>query len=219
MDCCQGIERQFDSREAASRLRAYQKRGPSKTTRILLAALEAQGIADTTLLDIGGGVGDIELALLRAGIIRSATAVDASAAYLATAKAEAARLGYGDRVAYHHGDFVDLAPEIAPAGFVTLDRVICCYRDMPALVGASASKADRLYGVVYPRDSWWVRLLLGMANGLLGISGRSFRVFAHPTSAVDDAVRAAGLEQCVHRFAGVWQICVYQRVRAANGAA
>lgn len=217
MNCrqCQGLEQQFDPRTAAKELRAYQKHGPAKTTRILLDAIEAEGVAGATLLDIGGGIGDIQLALLRAGI-QSATAVDASSAYLEAARAEGARQGYAERVAYHHGNFVDLAPQLALADIVTLDRVICCYHDMPALVGASAAKAQRLYGAVYPRDTWWVRTAFALMNRVLRISGRSFRIFAHPTHAVDAVVRAAGLEQRMRRVAGVWQIVVYQRVPATD---
>src|SRR5947199_213845 len=79
-----------------------------------------------------------------------ATDVDASAAYLAAAREEAARQGHAERVAYHHGNFVDLAATLPPADIVTLDRVICCYHDMPALVERSSAKAARLYGLVYP---------------------------------------------------------------------
>ena len=77
--------------------------------------------------------------------------MEASAAYLAAAREETARRGHTDRLKAHHGDFVALAPEIPSADIVTLDRVICCYRDMPALVAQSAARARKLYGVVYPR--------------------------------------------------------------------
>jgi hypothetical protein len=56
-------------------------------------------------------------------------------------------------MSFQYGDFVALAPALSAADVVTLDRVICCYDDMPALVGRSAALAERLYGVVYPRDT------------------------------------------------------------------
>ena len=117
---------------------------------------ESTDYRGATLLDIGGGVGVAQLDLLSAGL-RSATDVDASSAYLDVAREEAQRRGYSERVSYRHGDLVALAPEIEPADIVTLDRVICCYHDMPALVRASAAKARRLYGLVYPHDAWWTR--------------------------------------------------------------
>ena len=39
-----------------------------------------------------------------------------------------------DRVRYEVGDFVALAPDVEPADVVALDRVVCCYPDMAALV-------------------------------------------------------------------------------------
>ena len=33
---------------------------------------------------------------------------------------------------------------------LTLDRVICCYPDMQKLVGLSAKRARKLYGLIYP---------------------------------------------------------------------
>jgi 23S rRNA G2069 N7-methylase RlmK/C1962 C5-methylase RlmI len=51
--------------------------------------------------------------LLAAGVAE-ATSVDASASYLAVAREESDRRGYGGRVTYCHGDFVELAESIPP---------------------------------------------------------------------------------------------------------
>ncbi len=69
MSCaqCQGIERMFDRRAAERELRQYRAAGPGGTTRLLIDALKAEGVAGLTLLDIGGGVGAIQHELLRAG--------------------------------------------------------------------------------------------------------------------------------------------------------
>ncbi|SRR6266511_256804 len=129
MDCCQchGIEAQFDQAEAERKLREYRRRGPTPTTRILLDALLAENIQGLTLLDIGGGIGAIQHALLKAGV-SCAVDVDASSAYLSAAKTEAARQGHLECVSYHRGNVVDLANGMAPADIVMLDRVICCYQ-------------------------------------------------------------------------------------------
>jgi magnesium-protoporphyrin O-methyltransferase len=212
MDCCQcaGIESQFDRRAAERRLRSYRSGGPPRSTRILLDALVAEGVVDMKLLDIGGGIGIIQHELLKHGAAR-ATNVDASQAYLEAARAEATRQGYADRTTFHHGNFVSLADEIATADIVTLDRVICCYHDMPALVGRSSAKATRLYGLVYPRDTWWVRAGVKAENAVLWLERTPFRVFAHRSTEVDAVVRRNGLEQRFKRNAGLWQIVVYAR--------
>src|SRR5579859_2167789 len=160
---CQGIERFFNQRVAERQLKQYRRRGPDTTTRLLIAALRREGVDGLTLLDIGGGIGAVQFELFKAGVT-SATDVDASSGYLAAARAEAEREQVAGRVEYRHGDFVDMAADVARAGVVTLDRVICCYHDMRALVGTSAAKANKLYGVVYPRDVWWTRATLAVGN-------------------------------------------------------
>jgi 2-polyprenyl-3-methyl-5-hydroxy-6-metoxy-1,4-benzoquinol methylase len=219
MDCCQcrGIESQFNQAEAERKLREYRRRGPARTTRILLDALMAEHIQGLTLLDIGGGVGAIQHALLKAGVSR-AVDVDASSAYLSAAKTEATRLGHADRVGYQHGNFVDVADSIPPAGIVTLDRVICCYHDMPALVDRSAAKAARLYGLVYPRDVWWVRAGVRAANAMLWMERTTFRIFAHSRIAIDAVVRRNGLERIFTRDAGLWQVVIYARHKEQSAA-
>jgi magnesium-protoporphyrin O-methyltransferase len=212
MSCCQcqGIERLFDRREAQRKLDAYARHGPDRTTRLMLDAVKAAGVEGATLLDIGGGVGVAQLELLAAGV-RGATDVDASSAYLDVAREEARRRGYGEQVSYRHGDFVALAPEIEPADIVTLDRVICCYHDMRALVRASAAKARRLYGLVYPRDAWWTRGYSATENMVFRVRRHSYRSFVHPTRLVDAVVRGAGLERRALHQGAFWQVVLYVR--------
>lgn len=208
---CQGIEGIFNQRQAERQLKGYRKRGPAKTTRMLISALEAEGVGGLTLLDIGGGIGAIQLGLLKAGVT-SATDVDASTGYIATARTAAEGEGLAERIVYRHGDFTALAPDVAPAGIVTLDRVICCYHDMRGLVSQSAAKAAKLYGVVYPRDTWWTRAFITVGNFFLRLRRDSFRAFVHPTAAVDALVRGSGLTPTFYRTAGPWQIVVYARL-------
>jgi magnesium-protoporphyrin O-methyltransferase len=207
---CQGIERLFGRREALRKLQAYARHGPDRTTRLLLDAVKAQKIEGATLLDIGGGIGVAHLELLSAGL-RSATDVDASSAYLDVAREEARRRGYTERVTYHRGDFVALAPKIEPADIVTLDRVICCYHDMPALVTASAAKARLLYGLVYPRDAWWTRCYSASENMMFRMRRHPYRSFIHPTRLVDALVRGAGLERRLLHQGAFWQVALYAR--------
>ncbi len=212
MNCCQceGIERLFNQQEAARKLKEYRRKGPDKTTRLLINALRASGVEGMALLDIGGGIGAIQHGLLKAGVSRAAS-IEASSAYLNMAKAEAERQGYTGQVTYHYGNFVDLAANLQPADIVTLDRVICCYHDMPKLVGLSAARARKLYGLVYPRDTWWVKLGTSIMNFFFWLRRTPFRVFVHPTEAVEAAIQAEGLKRSFYQTAGVWQVVVYAR--------
>jgi magnesium-protoporphyrin O-methyltransferase len=212
MSCsqCQGMQALFGERVARHDLKRYRRKGPLETTRILLDALKAEGLEGATLLDIGGGVGAVSNALLDAGV-RHATVVDASPAYLQVARAEAERQGHRDRITYRRGDFVEVAPEIPPADVVTLDRVICCYDEMEALVSASAEKARRLYGLVYPRDTWWDRMGVSLANLSFRIRRNPFRVFIHAPAEVERIIRSQGLGRQFHHATALWQVLVYAR--------
>lgn len=212
MKCCQcrGIERLFDAEAAARALNRYRRRGPRKETRLLIDGLRAEGIEGGTLLDIGGGVGAIQHELLRAGV-GGVTSVDASAAYTEAAKEEARRQGHGDRIRYHHGDFVELASAIEPADIVTLDFVICCYHDMEALVGLSSQRARKLFGFGYPRDTWWMKALFAVGNFYYWARRLPFRAFLHPTQAIDAVLRRNGFRQRFYRETGLGQVAVYAR--------
>jgi 2-polyprenyl-3-methyl-5-hydroxy-6-metoxy-1,4-benzoquinol methylase len=130
----------YNEKFAAAELRRYRQKGPIPPTRALIEALKAEGVGGGTLLDIGGGIGAIQHELLDAGLAR-ATSVDASAPYLDAAREESDRRGHGGRVTYRHGDFVELA-ESVPG---------CRHRD-------ARPCAQRLYGLVYPRDTLMMRL-------------------------------------------------------------
>ncbi len=163
-----------------------------------------------TLLDIGGGVGGIQHALLNSGVVQASN-VEASSAYVQAAQEEAIRREIDGRITFLQGDFVDLAEDIPAADIVTLDRVVCCYDDMQALVKLSAEKASKIYGLVFPRDSWLIRLLLPIANFFLSLTGTPFRIFIHRTEQVDQIVTEQGLEPVYYQKAGFWQILVYNR--------
>ncbi len=212
MSCCQyhGIQKVFDDKVARHDLKRYRKKGPSRTTRILLDALKSEGVDDATLLDIGGGVGAVTNGLLDAGASH-ATVVDASPAYLAAAQREAERQGHLDLITYHAGDFIEVAPEISAADVVTLDRVICCYDDVELLVGASADRAEKLYGVVYPREVWWNRAGIAVMNFACLVRRSPFRAYIHSAVAVDRVVKSRGLERRFRRVTFLWQVVVYGR--------
>ena len=79
--------------------------------------------------------------------MQRAVSVEAAAAYVEAARAEALRRGHGSRIEFRLGDFLTLAPELAAADLVTLDRVVCCYTDFEPLLRVSASKARRWYAL------------------------------------------------------------------------
>ena len=201
----------YDEKLAASQLRKYREKGPIPSTQALIDALKAEGIEGATLLDIGGGIGAIQHELLAAGAAH-ATSVDASASYLEAAQEEASRRGVGERVTYRHGDFVELAESIPPADIVTLDRVINVYPEWERLAELSAARAQRLYGLVYPRDTLTVRLVVFAMNLVLRLGRKPVRAAIRPAETIERIARDNGLSPHVSRNVGpAWQVAVYRR--------
>jgi len=204
----------FSHNEAANDLKRYLKHGADATTRALIDAIVVEGIDGRSVLDIGGGIGAIQLELLGAGASR-ADAVDASEAYVVAARDEAARRGYADRTSDRIGDFVTLAPVVEPADVVTLDRVVCCYPDVDALLGAAAGKARRTIGLVYPRDSWWNRLAARLMHAWSWVTRDATRWYLYPTARVNGILEKAGFAPSppiTRTF--VWQVVLYHRTSA-----
>jgi 2-polyprenyl-3-methyl-5-hydroxy-6-metoxy-1,4-benzoquinol methylase len=201
----------YDEKRAASELRKYREKGPIPSTRALIEALNAEGVEGATLLDIGGGIGAIQHELLDAGVTH-ATSVDASAQYLDAARGESERRGYDGRVTYLHGDFVDLADSVPSADIVTLDRVINVYADWERLAGLAAARALRLFGLVYPRDTRMVRLVIFAMNVMLRLQRKSVRAAIRPGDAIERIARENGLTPHVSRAVGpAWHVAVFRR--------
>jgi magnesium-protoporphyrin O-methyltransferase len=207
---CQGCDSQFGVQHAEKDLKRYRRSGPDVTTRLLLDALKTQGLQGATLLDVGAGIGVVHHELLSAGA-RSAIHIDATIANNRVAEQEATRRGHREQVIFLSGDFVDLAPRIAAADIVTLDRVICCYSDMEQLVDASAAKARRLYGAVYPRERWLLKAWIVVENLARRIRGNPFQTYIHPIRAIDRALERNGLRPSLVRDTFAWRVAVYSR--------
>jgi magnesium-protoporphyrin O-methyltransferase len=209
---CSGIEEQFDAPTARAQLRKFRRRGPDRTTRMLLDDLRAamhSAPPVSMLLDIGAGVGAIHHTLLDDGVER-AIHVDASSAYLTAAREEAERRGHGSRVEFRRGDFVDLAPDVPAADVVTLDRVICCYPEMRQLVTRAGERARLFLGAVFPRDVWWVRWGIAVINAFMRLSRSTFRTYLHSPAEIDATLRNVGLERRSLRRTLAWEVVVYK---------
>lgn len=216
MSCgrCYGQDAMFDARVARADLRRLRRRGPSRSTRRLVDALRAEGVENVQVLDVGGGVGAVAFSLLAAGA-RAVTAVDAARAYLEVAEEEAVRRNVHERMSFHHGDLVALAPDLGDADVTTLDRVLCCDPDVQGLIRTSTDRTRELYGVVYPRQAFWTRGGVAAINLALRLRGSAMRVFVHDPSAIQRQIEAAGFRRRFAHRGLLWRVEVYRRVSAA----
>ena len=97
--CCgaPGYRRVFGPRFARRLARRYRRRGLDRASRRVVEFLAAQGVEGASVLEIGGGVGGIQLELLRRGAARTTNlelvdSYEAEAAELAAAADRATRL-------------------------------------------------------------------------------------------------------------------------------
>jgi magnesium-protoporphyrin O-methyltransferase len=180
-------------------------------TKLILQAIRSLGLKNADLLDIGGGIGAIHHELL-GDVAREATHVDASSAYLKEAKQEAARRAHSERVNFIHADFTDVADQLPGADIVTLDRVVCCYPDFRRLLKAAAEHSQRALAFTYPREIWYLRIGLKIANFFQRLRRDPFRVFLHPVSEMDDLLKREGFQRVSLRRLFVWEMALYQRV-------
>ena len=200
----------FDKKAANRQLKRYLKKGPSKTTSMLLDAINKKGVQGLNFLDIGGGIGAIQYDLIKAGA-SNGTSIEASSAFFDIVKEEALQNGLAERVNFKYGDFTATASDVDSADIVTLDKVICCYDDMSELVGLSSKLARKIYAVIYPRDVWWTKLALLMVNFYPRIKGSSFRVFIHPTKKVEEIIFGNGLKRNYYATTLFWQVAIFTR--------
>lgn len=200
----------YGQQVAAADLRSYRKNGPRPWTKALIDELVAEGIKGATVLDIGGGVGVIGHKLLDAGAAK-VTNVEASPAYIAAAREESESRGHAGRVTFQLGDFVKLAGSIPPADIVTLDRVLNVYPDWERLASLAAEHARGTLGVVVPRDTPFVKLVIAGMNLVLRLRRQSIRAAVIPVDAIEQATARAGLAAHYSKAIGAWQVLVYRR--------
>ncbi len=213
MSCaqCKGVEATFNERTARRELKSFRKKGPRKATRLLIAAIQSRLEGKPfSFIDIGGGVGALQHEFLSNPDV-TGVSVDASASYLNVAKAESKARGTDSRIAFHFGDFVNLAQSIDQTDIVTMDRVLCCYDEVDELLGSAAKKSSQLVGLVYPKDVWYNRIGSRIVNQFMRLRRSTFRTFIHPTTTVINLLAEAGFNQCHIEYAGTWQVALFEK--------
>jgi magnesium-protoporphyrin O-methyltransferase len=89
--------------------------------------------------------------------------------------------------------------------------VVCCYDDWEALVGRSVERARRLYGLVLPRDRWWMRISVGLIRGVSRLFGQNCPFAVHPDREIDERIRSDGFTLVFARRGIAWQTLLYRR--------
>jgi hypothetical protein len=208
VNCCdpRGCDDFFGGRFARRVAAKYRKRGLDKTASRIVAFLEREGVADATVLEIGGGVGEIQLELLKRGAA-GAVNLELSPAYDGEARGLLREAGIDPaRVDRRLHDIAEDPSGVEPADVVVLHRVVCCYPDYERLLGAAAERARRLLVFSHPPRNLAARAVIRVQNLALRMNGKEFRTFAHPPEAMLGVCRDHGLSPAYAHAGAVWQV-------------
>jgi magnesium-protoporphyrin O-methyltransferase len=196
--------------------RAEREPLASPVSAPLLDAIEATGLRDRTLLDLGCGIGDLAIEAVRRGAA-SARGYDLSPKAITEARRLATARGVEDRTSFEVGD--GAVVDLPHADVVVLNRVFCCYPRVEDLLERSLSAAGSVYAFTIPRSTGLAgviaRAQIGIENAWYRLRDsrfRGFRVFVHDIRRIDARLRAAGFEPVRREHRRVaWDLAVYRR--------
>lgn len=208
--CC------FDDWAAGNAKRARRSETTAGVTSDLIEALGRTRLAGRTVLDIGCGTGDLAMATLARGATR-AMGIDLGAGAIEEARALARERSVEGRSTFAVGDAATL--HLDRHDVVLLNRVLCCYPDIDALLDNSLSAASEVYAFTAPPSAGlagaYSRAQFRLANAWFRIRDekfRGFRAHVHDLKAVDQRIRAAGFRPVVEgRRRLVWHLAIYER--------
>lgn len=206
----------FTERVARKDLARYRKRGLDRLERRMVDSAAADGLAGARVLEIGGGIGKLQVELLEAGAATGEVA-ELVGAYEPYAEELAREQGLEGRTSFVVADILERSDAVAPGDVVVLNRVVCCSPDGIALAAAAARLTRRTLILSYPRDVAWVRLGVRAINLAQRVLGRSFRVFVHPPSSLRAAAEAEGLTRSETDRGSLWEFTALLR-SAERGA-
>lgn len=210
-DCCNlsGYGDFFNEKEARRNLRRYEKKGHDELTRSMVDYLVSRGMQGRSVLEVGGGIGTIQIELLEAGA-ETTVNVELSGEYEGVATELLERADLSDRARRLVGDFTDLASELE-ADDVVLNRVICCYPYADRLMSAALSSSKRFVAATFPRDRLLARLAVGAANTYRRLRRIAFKAFVHPTDRIEAVAVSEGFEIVFRDRNLVWDAVVFER--------
>jgi len=211
-ECCEpdGYDEAFSDRFARRIARRYRRRGLTKSERAIVAFLTERGIDDASVLEIGGGLGELHVELLRRGAAK-ATNLEISTNYEKQAAELLERTGMASRVERRFLDIALVPDEVERADVVVLHRVVCCYPDYERLLGVAATKAGRLLVFSHPPDNIVTRAAFWVDNTVRRLKGDTFRAFVHPPAAMLKVPIRSGLRDS-YRWRGLgWRVVGFER--------
>ena len=205
--CCDHDDYQsvFSSRFARRQSRRYKRRGLTPAAQGIVDFATSQGIDGATVLEIGGGVGQLQVELLRRGASH-VTNLEISQNYEAEATRQLEQTGMGEQVTRRFIDIAEAPDEVAPADVVVLHRVVCCYPDYARLLKVAASHARRTLVYSHPAANLINRVEFGAENAYRWVTRNDFRAFIHPPDGMLRAAESGGMDVAYRSHARDWDV-------------
>lgn len=201
----------FGARFARRRASQYRRRGLDRIAQRMVEFITDRGVDGASVLEIGGGVGEIQIELLRRGAA-SAVNLELVDAYDAAADSLLAEAGLSDRAERRVVDIAATPGDVEAADIVVLHRVVCCYPDYEALLSAAAAHTRRVLVFSHPPRNPGTRAVAATQRAIFHATRKSFRSFAHPPDAMLQVIRDYGLSGGpVHRGIA-WHVEGLERV-------
>ena len=205
-----GCAEMFGDRIARKEAARFRRRGLEPRSRRLLDALAARvALPGKTAVEVGAGVGGLTISLLEQGIAH-ATIIDASPAYVQTARAIAAERGLEGALTATIGNYAEDEPG-AGADIVVMDRVVCCYPSWRGLLDGATAQAGAAIALAWPRDTGYTRIGIALINLLMRLRRSPFRVFVHPPQMMQAFMESRGFMPEVVGRTPVWELVVARR--------
>jgi hypothetical protein len=211
-DCCtpKGYRTIFSEKSAQAEVRRYRRNGLDKLSKRIAELVKERGVDGRTMLEVGGGIGAIEIELLKAGV-RRAVNVELTPTYEEAAGELLREIGLADRVERRVVDIVETGADVEAADFVVLNRVICCYPDMPRLTAAAAERVRHTLVLTFPNSRWWTRLGLTIVNFGFRVVRLQFRIFLHRPELILAVAEKHGLKTTLNHRGLLWQVAALDR--------
>ncbi len=210
LDEAEKIARDYDE-SACEFCESYKNSGLSRSSRILLDVLAEEGVKDRSTLELGCGAGGFSMELINRGA-ESAVGIDLSPEMVKVAAELSHASGFGDRAKFEQGNAATAS--LPPSDVVIMDKVICCYSDLAALLRNATGASRRLLGFVAPRDEgvvkWPLRFGVWIEN-LVQKRRHSILFYVHSLNTVDKTLRDSGFVRQKKRGSRFWLVLLYKR--------
>jgi SAM-dependent methyltransferase len=214
------IARHFDAK-VTERAANCPDPGLFAVSQRLSDALLSQHPAGKTVLELGCGRGALLLGLVQAGAAR-ATGIDLSPAGIDAARDRFERVQLSERADLSVGDAARIPLE--EHDWVILDRVMCCYPDVEALLANTLPAAKQIYAFTVPTSRGWrgvaARLEEWFENAWTTLRGDPCPGYVHDLDLIEARLATAGFVLRHRDRQRLWHIAVYERsARSAEARA